>query len=416
MTADTVKTIKASKTKLATIDVSATYEQDEEMESIDTARARLVALGAALKARFLERDDVVDGMLAALVAGEHVLLLGEPGTAKSELAHALCEALDGRFFYTLCTRFQTPEEVLGMLSLKAMQEDRYVRKTTNRLPEAEVAVLDEAFKGSSAMLNTLLRILNERSFEQDGVLTKIPLRLVVAASNELPDEADGLSAFHDRFLLRFEVRRLQHEDAAREVLFGVAGMTYRAPLPKVSHVDLDALAAEADAIEVSADAMDAVLKIRAALHEKQVRVSDRRWRKAVKLMRAQAALAGRPRVTSADLSILEHCLWERPEQQPTVRETVRAHVATWIKVTRDAHAALDEQLARIAEAAKKGARRHEAITQLAKVLDALVDIDATMDDLMKDHPEATADVDKVRGRIVKAKGDVNNAMRVHGIG
>ena len=381
--------------------------------TLDDARAAMAALTAHLRSRFLERDDVIDGTATALVAREHVLLLGEPGTAKSELALAFCEALDGRFFQTLCTRFQTPEEVLGMFSLKAMTEDRYVRRTTNRIPEADVAFLDEVFKGSAAMLNTLLRVINERVFEQDGVVQRIPLRLVVAASNELPDESDGLGAFHDRFLVRFDVRRLQHDEAARAVLFG----DLRAPAaPRVTHAHLVVLATAADAVMVTADAQDAVLRIRAALHDKGVRVSDRRWRKAVGLLRAEAALAGRDRVTSAHLGALEHCLWERAEQQAAVREVVRAHVATWIKVTRDAHAAIDEQIARIQEAGRRGGKRHEAITQLAKALDALVDTDKVLEELLVGHPESADEVVKVRGRIGKAKQDVNSAMRVHGIG
>jgi len=159
-----------------------------------------------------------------------------------------------------------------------------------------------------------------------------------------------------------------------------------------------------------------VLRIRAALHEKGVRVSDRRWRKAVGLLRAEAALAGRDRATSAHLGALEHCLWERAEQIAAVREVVRANVATWIKVTRDAHAAIDEQIAHIQEAGRRGGKRHEAISQLARSLDALVDTDKVLEELLAGHPESADEVAKVRARIGKAKQDVNAAMRVHGIG
>ncbi len=159
-----------------------------------------------------------------------------------------------------------------------------------------------------------------------------------------------------------------------------------------------------------------MIKIRASLHEKQVRVSDRRWRKAIGLLRAEAALAGRPKVTSASLGILEHCLWDRPEQIIVVRDVVRAHVATWIKATREAHAALDEQLVRIGEAGRKGGRRHEAISLLAKALDALVDIDKAMEDLLVQHQESEVEVLKVRERIGKAKAETYSAMKLHGLG
>lgn len=409
----TTRTRSANETDMSEQQVQTLIEAEHEDAMIQRARARVAALKDTLKARFFERDDVIDGMAAAIVAREHVLVIGEPGTAKSELANAFCEALDGRFFSTLCTRFQPPEEVLGMLSLKGLQEDRYVRRTSNRLPEADVAFLDEVFKGSSALLNTLLRILNERSFEQDGVTQTIPLRLVVAASNELPDESDGLGAFHDRFLLRFDVRRLQSDENARAMIFQ---RRHFGGLPKVEHADLDRLSMSADAVVFTGDAEDAVLQVRTKLHEAGVRVSDRRWRKAAGLMRADAAISGRARATSANLGILEHCLWEKPEQIAKVREIVRAHVASWIKATREAHAALDEQTSRAQDAAAKGGRRAESIGQLAKVLDALIDVDSAMDDLMKSTPEASDEVEKVRARIVKIKGAVMAGMRTHGIG
>jgi MoxR-like ATPase len=386
---------------------------EDPVSAVARPLAAVAALVAWLKARFLEREEVIDAIVAALVAREHVLLLGEPGTAKSELAEAFAAALVGRYFYTLCTRFQTPDEVFGPLSLKALQEDRLVRATANRLPEADVAVFDEVFKGSSALLNSLLRAINEREYEQDGKRVKLPLRLIVAASNELPDESDGLGAFHDRFLLRFEVKRLQDDGNASAVIFGDLDDVKPPPVPPS---DIDRLSIAADDVEVSKDAREAVLKIRRALHEKGVRVSDRRWRKAAKLLRCAALIAGRDRVTSASLGILEHCLWERTEQIGVVREVVRAHVATWIKATREAHSALDEQIARIVEAGRKGGKRHEAIAALAKCLDVLVDIDTTMEDLLKQHPEAEEEVAKVGKRIDKAKQDVNAAMRVHGIG
>ena len=124
-----------------------------------------------------------------------------------------------------------------MLPLKGMQEDRYVRRTTNRLPEADVAFLDELFKGSAALLNTLLRITNDHVFEQDGVVTPIPARLIVGASNELPADGDGLGAFYDRFLLRYDVKRLQDDRSVSAMLFAGGSDV---ELPRVAMADIDA--------------------------------------------------------------------------------------------------------------------------------------------------------------------------------
>ncbi len=393
-------------------DVHVVDAEPQIADPVLRARRNLLRLLDWAKTKFLERDDAIDCIGTALIAGEHVFLIGPPGTAKSELIESICNALGGTFFNTLCHRYQTPDEVFGPISLKAMQDDRLMRKTANRLPEADIAFFDEMFKGSAALLNTLLRAINERTFEQDGKHVPLQIRMIAAASNELPDEGDHLGAFYDRFMFRLLCEYMKDESNARAVFFDKhdAG-----DAPSVAPGDVDLLSDAMADVEITKDAEDAVLKIRDALKEKGVRVSDRRWRKTTKLLRADAVLNGRPRVTSAVLNVLEHCLWDRPEQIHVVREVVRAHVATWVKVTKDANAALDEQLARIQQAAQKGGKRHEGIAQLAKSLDALIDIDATMDTLVTNHPESKDDADKVRARIAKAKVELNAGMRALGI-
>ena len=161
-----------------------------------------------LSAALIERDDEVDLALTALVCQEHLLLVGPPGCAKSLLLDALMGWLHARRFSILLTKFSVPEEVVGPVSLAALKEDRYRRVTAGKLPEAEVAFLDEIWKASSAILNTLLRILNERVFENDGEPVEVPLKLCVAASNEWPPPESGkeLAALMDRFLFRKTVR------------------------------------------------------------------------------------------------------------------------------------------------------------------------------------------------------------------
>jgi MoxR-like ATPase len=121
-----------------------------------------------LAARFPERKDVIDGALAAVLAGEHVLVLGPPGTAKSALARAIAQAFGGAYFERLLTKFSTPEELFGAISLKALEQDRFARVVTGKLPEAEFAFVDEVFKANSAILNSLLTLVNERVFHNDG--------------------------------------------------------------------------------------------------------------------------------------------------------------------------------------------------------------------------------------------------------
>ena len=175
------------------------------------AEAKLDAVRSALKAHFLERETLVDGALAALLTKEHVLILGPPGTAKSQLARQVTRHLEGgRYFEWLLTKFSTPEELFGPMSLRALEEGRYERLTTHKLPEAHIAFLDEVFKANSAILNALLTVLNERRFHQGSEARSVPLESLFAASNELPDEEE-LAALYDRFLLRFSVGYIEQE-------------------------------------------------------------------------------------------------------------------------------------------------------------------------------------------------------------
>ena len=189
-----------------------------------SVRDKFAAARAELAAALVERDDEVDLVLTALVAREHALLVGPPGTAKSLLLEGVARFVAGNRFTCLLTKFTLPEELFGPVSLAGLREDRYVRVTAGKLPEADVAFVDEVFKASSAILNTLLRLLNERTFDDgSGAARAVPLRLCVAASNGWPG-ADGgggkeLAAVFDRFLFRKEVRPVATNEGRGRLLW-----------------------------------------------------------------------------------------------------------------------------------------------------------------------------------------------------
>src|SRR5262247_1833164 len=166
---------------------------------------KLKKIREELRQTFLERADLIDGALAALLSSHHVLLIGPPGTAKSMLADELCARIEGaNYFQWLLTRFSTPEEIFGAVSLKALEQDDYRRVTAHKLPEAHIAFLDEIFKANSSILNAILTLINERIFHNGKEIVSVPLLTLFGASNELPED-DELTALYDRFLLRFVV-------------------------------------------------------------------------------------------------------------------------------------------------------------------------------------------------------------------
>ena len=277
------------------------------------------ALRDELRQTFLERDDLIDGALVALLAAQHVLVIGPPGTAKSMLADEVCRRLTGaRYFQWLLTRFTTPEELFGAVSLKALEEDDYRRLTTHKLPEAHIAFLDEVFKASSSILNTILTLMNERRFHNGRDVTPVPLLALFAASNELPED-DELLALHDRFLLRFVVDYVGED-------FRFLKLLQARPLAERTTLSLEALGdarAEVDALAVPGDVLRTLTDVRRELRAKGLVASDRRWTQAIGVLRAHAWLAGRDAVADEDVSFLEHVLWRDPAERPQVRAAIR---------------------------------------------------------------------------------------------
>ena len=192
-------------------------------------RKRLNHFRTSLGRFFVAKQELVDLMLVAAVAQEPLLLVGPPGTAKSDLVLKFKDALgltDEDYFEYMLTRFTEPSEVIGPIDIGQLREGRYVRREQGKLPTARLAFLDEIFKSNSAILNILLTIINERKFYQDGVPQPVRLRVLFAATNEVPEQGE-LAALKDRFVLKAESRSVQDEHFAALIDAGVQAEVYR---------------------------------------------------------------------------------------------------------------------------------------------------------------------------------------------
>ena len=276
-----------------------------------------------LNQQFAERSEVIDGALVALLARHHVLLVGPPGTAKSMLADELCRRIEGAsYFQWLLTRFSTPEEIFGAVSLRSLEADEYRRVTTGKLPTAHIAFLDEIFKANSSILNAILTVVNERQFHNGRGAEPVPLVTLFGASNELPEE-DELAALYDRFLVRYVVDYVREDFRFLRMLERSSDAGERTTM---TLADLEALQAGAAAVAVSPGVLRLVAECRRELGRKNIVASDRRYRQSLDVLRAHAHLHERSEVTEADLAFLEHVLWRDPNEQSEVRATLRALV------------------------------------------------------------------------------------------
>ncbi len=267
---------------------------------------------------FVERDDVVDGTLAALLAREHVLFIGPPGTAKSMLAEELCRRIQGAsYFEWLLTKFSTPEEIFGPISLKALENDEFVRITKDKLPEAHVSFLDEIFKANSSILNALLAIINERKFHNGGMPVTVPLMTLIGASNELPDEEE-LTALYDRFLVRFLVDYISEDANFIQMLAAKPSNNGT----KITLQELEEMQEEASRIEIPDLIVNLLVTVRNKLKKENIIASDRRYHNSLGILKAKAFLDGRDHVVDSDLVILAHVLWSNPEEIRTVQNII----------------------------------------------------------------------------------------------
>lgn len=335
--------------------------------NVDPLHAAFSQIEREMNATFAEREREIRGLTIALLAREHLLLLGPAGTAKSAMANTMCFAIrNARFFQHLLTRFSSPEELYGPVSLAGLKEDKYRRVIAGKFPECEIAFLDEIYKANSAVLNSLLTAINERKFDNDGGRNDIPLETLVGASNELP-EGPELAALHDRFLLRYWVSYTKTPDAFRRLLVGAEPSISSA----ITLEQLKEAQAQVEAMPISETAIEELFRLRGEVAAEGIVASDRRWRKAVRILKAAAWLDGATEVTPESFPILAHVLWETTEQVAKLTQTVSRYTSAELAEAQECADAIMELTGTLPD--KKSEQYGQALVSVVRELKRAAD-------------------------------------------
>ena len=357
-------------------------------------------LSVQLNEAFLERQYEISLLLTGMVAEMPLVFLGQPGTGKSSLVNTFFRSFESvadtdagerHSIKDTLGKFTTPAKLLGTVSIKRWQEDdMYVNNPKGKMPLANNVFLDEVFKCNPACLNSLLTLINEGEYEiGDGITRQSRCEFFVGASNELPEEGQGLEALWDRFCLRVWVDDIKHEENFISLI--TAGGGKNDNLSPVTHVvsreELTTLRELAANVDISG-VIGTFCKVRQDMAELQIRVSDRKWRKCVTAVKAVSALKGRSKAKPADLGVLAAMLWETPDQADAIQKML-AKLATGDSAEamrlQDSAKGIEENVKGFAKQVKNGDKPRVWMLKSAK-REAL-EIKAMLGDLDQDEDE-----------------------------
>ena len=318
----TVKPVSASTETVSIAPVNAPLNP----AVLQSAQAKMSQIFVEMNNLFVERDELIKLMELAIVTGTNLLMLGPPGTAKSAITYELCGRIENaNYFQWMLNKTSDPSEILGPFSVKEMENDKFMRITTGKLPEAHIAFMDEVFKSNAPTLNALLTIMNEHIFYNDGKPVEVPLISMFGASNE-PPEDESLDAMYDRFIFRMNVQYI-HDAANKKRMHSNyvdnrAGLLNLVNKTTITLAEVQALQAAAKTVKVPKDIINKFIRLISDLDRQAVHISDRRQNECFKVMQGSAVLAGRNSVTLDDFKSLVYVLWEKEEHIPLIESSI----------------------------------------------------------------------------------------------
>ena len=302
---------------------------EENQKVTISKKERIKNLISSLAENLQEREDIISIALLGSLIEESIFFYGPPGNGKSLIARRISTAFHNqKYFEYLMQKFSTPDEIFGQVSISELKKDNYKRLTEGFLPTATFAFLDEIWKSSPAILNTLLTILNERLFKNGKIVENCPLKVIISASNEVPPKNQGLEALYDRFLLRVPVFPIKDKNNF-EILLESNNVKTKTNIKneyKISPNEVEKWKNEINNIKLSKETFNIIHILRTLLFEKaeelDIYVSDRRWKKVAFLLKASAFFCERKETNLSDLLLLKYCLWSTNENREKINTLI----------------------------------------------------------------------------------------------
>ncbi|MEI0604671.1 AAA family ATPase [Brachyspira alvinipulli] len=306
---------------------------------MDLNKEKINSIIKKLSEGLYEKEDIISFTFLCALAGKSVFLYGPPGTAKSLIVRRIASAFkESKYFGQLMNRFTTPEDVFGPVSLSKLKEDKFERQTEGYLPKADFVFLDEIWKSSPAILNTLLTIINEKIYRNGSVEEKVPLKILVAASNETPPKGQGLDAMYDRFIMRLLVNPAEDIDNFKSLIVD-KDIDFNADLDeedKISAEYLESLKSNIEEVEVPSNIINIIISIKNEIDEynngnnESIYISDRRWKNIVYILKASAYFSDRREILPTDCFLISNCIWTLEENIKAVNSIVKKSIMRFL--------------------------------------------------------------------------------------